>query len=286
MAKIKTSKNRKKAASISTRSTRPVRSRASLMGEPAADESISQETIEGSGSELGDNYDEQNGNESQIMLSEGEGELENGNEQELSGQISGYVDNEGLIDGAEDEEESESEGRDIYATADKQTIAEHQKATKELTETDKEIEKVRDKLISEKLIALNKEIESIESGEHPELSKRLEEIKEKRDKKLSVVEYRRKFLIDSINAHFQGSLSTSNAEYKAACEEIKWQLISEQMKLRAKIEMKRFPEENNSFIKSINNYSFVSDLLKPKIQLNSEELNSDLEKIKRFNKLE
>ncbi|KAF9359392.1 hypothetical protein BGX26_012400 [Mortierella sp. AD094] len=106
---------------------------------------------------------------------------------------------------AEEEEEEEEEEEDM------ETKQLHKDALEALTSIEVEFANLRDKMYEERMTELDREVEMINAGTHPELSSLMQEIEQKREQRLRFADMGKKYLIDIAQSTFQV------AEYRAHC---------------------------------------------------------------------
>ncbi|KAF9280448.1 hypothetical protein BGZ68_007233 [Mortierella alpina] len=108
----------------------------------------------------------------------------------------------------EDEAEAEAEGDE---GEDEETKQMHKEALDALTSIEVEFANLRDKMYEERMTELDREVEMINDGTHPELSSLMQEIEQKREHRLRVAEMGRKYKTDIAQSHFVIQ------EYQAYC---------------------------------------------------------------------
>ncbi|KAF9928872.1 hypothetical protein BGZ67_006722 [Mortierella alpina] len=128
---------------------------------------------------------------------------------------------EGADDDEEDEEEEEKATReddeaDVEAEGDEgdedeETKQMHKEALDALTSIEVEFANLRDKMYEERMMELDREVEMINDGTHPELSSLMQEIEQKREHRLRVAEMGKKYKTDIAQSHFVIQ------EYQAYC---------------------------------------------------------------------
>ncbi|KAF9366915.1 hypothetical protein BGX34_000033 [Mortierella sp. NVP85] len=103
---------------------------------------------------------------------------------------------------AEEEEEEEE---------DSETKQLHKDALEALTSIEVEFASLRDKMYDERMTELDREVEMINAGTHPELSSLMQEIEQKREQRLRFADMGKKYMIDMAQTTYQV------AEYRAHC---------------------------------------------------------------------
>ncbi|KAG0248891.1 hypothetical protein BG011_009807 [Mortierella polycephala] len=87
----------------------------------------------------------------------------------------------------------------------------HKDALEALTSIEVEFASLRDKMYEERMMELDREVEMINDGSHPELSSLMQEIEQKRNQRLRIAEMGRKYLTDIARNKYVV------AEYQAHC---------------------------------------------------------------------
>ncbi|KAF9949635.1 hypothetical protein BGZ70_001677 [Mortierella alpina] len=127
---------------------------------------------------------------------------------------------EGADEEEEDEEEEEKATReedeaDVEAEGDEgedeETKQMHKEALDALTSIEVEFANLRDKMYEERMTELDREVDMINDGTHPELSSLMQEIEQKREHRLRVAEMGKKYKTDIAQSHFVIQ------EYQAYC---------------------------------------------------------------------
>ncbi|KAF9163825.1 hypothetical protein BGX20_001192 [Mortierella sp. AD010] len=94
---------------------------------------------------------------------------------------------------------------------DMETKQLHKDALEALTSIEVEFANLRDKMYEERMTELDREVEMINAGTHPELSSLMQEIEQKREQRLRFADMGKKYLIDIAQSAYQV------AEYRAHC---------------------------------------------------------------------
>ncbi|KAF9560081.1 hypothetical protein EC968_006356 [Mortierella alpina] len=108
----------------------------------------------------------------------------------------------------EDEADAEAEGDE---GEDEETKQMHKEALDALTSIEVEFANLRDKMYEERMTELDREVEMINDGTHPELSSLMQEIEQKREHRLRVADMGKKYKKDIAQNHFVIQ------EYQAYC---------------------------------------------------------------------
>ncbi|KAG9320069.1 hypothetical protein KVV02_004472, partial [Mortierella alpina] len=95
--------------------------------------------------------------------------------------------------------------------SDEETKQMHKEALDALTSIEVEFANLRDKMYEERMTELDREVEMINDGTHPELSSLMQEIEQKREHRLRVAEMGKKYKTDIAQSHFVIQ------EYQAYC---------------------------------------------------------------------
>ncbi|KAF9106875.1 hypothetical protein BGX27_008954 [Mortierella sp. AM989] len=111
---------------------------------------------------------------------------------------------------AEDDEEEEEEVG-FSMVLDMETKQLHKDALEALTSIEVEFANLRDKIYEERMTELDREVEMINAGTHPELSSLMQEIEQKREQRLRFADMGKKYLIDIAQSAYHV------AEYRAHC---------------------------------------------------------------------
>ncbi|KAG0196761.1 Transcriptional regulatory protein [Mortierella sp. GBA30] len=135
-------------------------------------------------------------------------------------------DKESVSEAAEDEEEEEEEEEEEKAVGeeaegegegegdegeDEETKQMHKEALNALTSIEVEFANLRDKMYEERMAELDREVEMINDGTHPELSSLMQEIEQKREHRLRVAEMGKKYKTDIAQSQYVVQ------EYQAHC---------------------------------------------------------------------
>ncbi|ORZ05171.1 Sds3-like-domain-containing protein [Lobosporangium transversale] len=110
-----------------------------------------------------------------------------------------------------EEEEEEEKPADEEEEEDLETKQRHKDALEALTSIEIEFANLRDKMYEERMTELDREVEMINAGTHPELSSLMQEIEQKREQRLRFAGMGKKYLIDIAQSAYQV------AEYRAHC---------------------------------------------------------------------
>ncbi|KAF8976889.1 hypothetical protein BGZ46_007874 [Entomortierella lignicola] len=122
-----------------------------------------------------------------------------------------HTDKESSSEVPEEEEEEKAAEEEEDEEEDMETKQLHKDALEALTSIEVEFAHLRDKMYEERMTELDREVEMINAGTHPELSSLMQEIEQKREQRLHFSDMGRKYLIDIAN-------NTYNvAEYRAHC---------------------------------------------------------------------
>ncbi|KAF9376907.1 Transcriptional regulatory protein [Podila verticillata] len=108
------------------------------------------------------------------------------------------------------EQDEEEEGGD-EEDDDLETKQIHKEALEALTSIEVEFACLRDKMYEERMMELDKEVEMINSGTHPELSSLMQEIAQKREQRLQVADAGKRYKSEIARSQFEV------AEYLAHC---------------------------------------------------------------------
>ncbi|KAG0019323.1 hypothetical protein BGZ81_009773 [Podila clonocystis] len=114
------------------------------------------------------------------------------------------------VAGEQEEEEEEGDGGD-EEDDDLETKQIHKEALEALTSIEVEFACLRDKMYEERMMELDKEVEMINNGTHPELSSLMQEIAQKREQRLQVADAGKRYKSDIAQSQFEV------AEYLAHC---------------------------------------------------------------------
>ncbi|KAF9298112.1 Transcriptional regulatory protein [Mortierella antarctica] len=112
--------------------------------------------------------------------------------------------------GEQEEEEEEGDGGDEEGD-DLETKQIHKEALEALTSIEVEFASLRDKMYEERMMELDKEVEMINNGTHPELSSLMQEIAQKREQRLQIADAGKRYKSDIAQSQFEV------AEYLAHC---------------------------------------------------------------------
>ncbi|KAI7828007.1 hypothetical protein BC939DRAFT_77261 [Gamsiella multidivaricata] len=110
--------------------------------------------------------------------------------------------------GEEEEKVAEEEEEEEEDLEKKQL---HKDALEALTSIEVEFANLRDKMYEERMMELDREVDMINAGTHPELSSLMQEIEHKREQRLRFAEMGKRYLIDIAESAYQV------AEYRAHC---------------------------------------------------------------------
>ncbi|KAG0338607.1 hypothetical protein BG000_003702 [Podila horticola] len=113
------------------------------------------------------------------------------------------------VTGEQEREEEEGDGGD--EDDDLETKQIHKEALEALTSIEVEFASLRDKMYEERMLELDKEVEMINNGTHPELSSLMQEIAQKREQRLQVADAGKRYKSDIAQSQFEV------AEYLAHC---------------------------------------------------------------------
>ncbi|KAG0000923.1 Transcriptional regulatory protein [Modicella reniformis] len=111
----------------------------------------------------------------------------------------------------EEEEEQAKPTEEDEEEEDLETKQLHKDALEALTSIEVEFATLRDKMYEERMTELDREVEMINAGTHPELSSLMQEIEQKREQRLRFAGMGRKYMIDISQSAYQV------AEYRAHC---------------------------------------------------------------------
>ncbi|KAI1317347.1 hypothetical protein EDD11_008527 [Mortierella claussenii] len=111
----------------------------------------------------------------------------------------------------EEEEEKPAEEEEEEEEEDLETKQVHKDALEALTSIEVEFANLRDKMYEERMTELDREVEMINAGTHPELSSLMQEIEQKREQRLRFADMGKKYLNDIAQSAY------SVAEYRAHC---------------------------------------------------------------------
>ncbi|KAF9095415.1 hypothetical protein BGX23_000552 [Mortierella sp. AD031] len=122
----------------------------------------------------------------------------------------------------EDEEEGEGEGEEDHEM--KQL---HRDALEALTSIEVEFANLRDKMYEERMAELDREVEMINDGTHPELSSLMQEIEQKREHRLHIADMRRKYKQDIAQNAFDVSEYQSYCTFQSARRNVRTQMVND-----------------------------------------------------------
>ncbi|KAG0246223.1 hypothetical protein BGX31_003687 [Mortierella sp. GBA43] len=111
----------------------------------------------------------------------------------------------------EEDEEQEKPVEEEEEEEDLETKQLHKDALQALTDIEVEFASLRDKMYEERMAELDREVDMINAGTHPELSSLMQEIEQKREQRLRFADMSKRYTIDIAQTTYQV------AEYRAHC---------------------------------------------------------------------
>ncbi|KAK5815532.1 Sds3-like-domain-containing protein [Linnemannia elongata] len=127
-------------------------------------------------------------------------------------------------------EEDEEEGEEDHEM--KQL---HKDALDALTSIEIEFASLRDKMYEERMTELDREVEMINEGTHPELSSLMQEIEQKREHRLHIADMGRKYKTDIAQSAYDVSVYQAYCTFQSARRNIRTQMVNDMGKKRRQI---------------------------------------------------
>ncbi|KAF8934755.1 hypothetical protein BGZ47_010218 [Haplosporangium gracile] len=139
---------------------------------------------------------------------------------------------------AEEEEEAEKptkEEDEEEGEEDHEMKQLHKDALDALTSIEIEFASLRDKMYEERMTELDREVEMINDGTHPELSSLMQEIEQKREHRLHIADMGRKYKTDIAQSAYDVSEYQAHCTFQSARRTIRTQMVNEMGKKRRQL---------------------------------------------------
>ncbi|KAK3830085.1 MAG: Sds3-like-domain-containing protein [Linnemannia elongata] len=138
---------------------------------------------------------------------------------------------------AEEEEETEKQTKEEEEEGeeDHEMKQLHKDALDALTSIEIEFASLRDKMYEERMTELDREVEMINDGTHPELSSLMQEIEQKREHRLHIADMGRKYKTDIAQSAHDVSVYQAHCTFQSARRNIRTQMVNDMGKKRRQI---------------------------------------------------